>query len=67
MWSAIAAAKVGIPNVDDQAAADLFAYFYSTRFFEKPGDAARGKRLFSDRGCAGCHGLKAELQPGFRR
>ena len=64
MWSAMGAANVRIPNVDDQAAADLFAYFYSTRFFEKPGDAARGKRLFSDRGCAGCHGLKAELLPG---
>ncbi len=64
MWSAMGAANVRLPDVDDQAAADLFAYFYSTRFFERPGDAARGKRLFSDRGCAGCHGLKAELLPG---
>ena len=46
MWSAMGAANVRIPDVDEQAAADLFAYFYSTRFFEKPGDAARGKRCF---------------------
>jgi mono/diheme cytochrome c family protein len=64
MWSAMGAANVRIPDVGEQAAADLFAYFYAARFFEKPGDAARGKRLFADRGCAGCHGLTAELRPG---
>ena len=65
MWSAMQAANVPRPNVDEQAADDLFAYFYSTRFFEKPGDAARGKRLFTARGCAGCHGLTAEIQSGI--
>jgi mono/diheme cytochrome c family protein len=65
MWSAMQAANVSRPNIDEQAAADLFAYFYSTRFFERPGDAARGKRLFTDRGCAGCHGLTAQVQPGI--
>ena len=34
-------------DLNEQAAADLFAYFYSARFFEMPGDAARGKRAFS--------------------
>ncbi len=65
MWSAMDAASVRRPNVDEQSAADLFAYFYSTRFFEMPGDAARGKRVFTERGCAGCHGLTAEVQPGI--
>jgi mono/diheme cytochrome c family protein len=65
MWSAMQAANVPRPNVDEQSAADLFAYFYSTRFFEKPGDAARGKRLFTERGCADCHGLTAEVKPGI--
>jgi mono/diheme cytochrome c family protein len=64
MWSAMGAANIRRPNVDEQSAADLFAYFYSTRFFEKPGDAARGKRVFTERGCAGCHGLTVEVQPG---
>ncbi len=53
-----------MPRVDESAAADLFAFFYSTRFFEKPGDAARGKRLFAERGCAGCHGIAAEVRAG---
>ncbi len=64
MWNAMGRANVRIPEVGEQAAADLFAYFYSTRFFEKPGDAARGRRLFTERGCASCHGLTAELRAG---
>ncbi len=43
--------------MDEQAAADLFAFFYSTRFFEKPGDATRGKRLFTSLACSRCHGM----------
>ncbi|HLH16053.1 MAG TPA: c-type cytochrome [Bryobacteraceae bacterium] len=65
MWSAIRKAATPPRAMDAQAAADLFAYFYSTRYFEKPGDAARGKRIFNTRGCSGCHGLDQELQPGI--
>jgi mono/diheme cytochrome c family protein len=65
MWSAISARGVHVGDVDEQAAADLFAYFYSMRFFEKPGDAARGKRVFEERGCSKCHGLTQEAQPGI--
>ncbi len=44
--------------MDEQAAADLFAFFYSIRrFFEKPGDATRGKRLFTSLSCSRCHGI----------
>jgi mono/diheme cytochrome c family protein len=64
MWSAMSARGVHAGDVDEQAAADLFAYFYSMRFFEKPGDAARGKRVFDERGCSKCHGLTQEVQPG---
>ena len=41
-------------------------YFYSARFFEKPGDAGRGKRLFTDRACAQCHGLTEPIKPGVK-
>jgi mono/diheme cytochrome c family protein len=64
MWSAMSAREIRAGDLNPQAAADLFAYFYSTRFFEKPGDAARGKRIFETRGCAGCHGLTQEIRPG---
>src|SRR5258708_26697912 len=38
-------------------AADLFAYFYSTRFFDTPGDVARGKITFDAAHCGQCHGI----------
>ena len=57
MWSAMRDRNVQAGDLSDQGADDLFAYFYSARFFDKPGDAARGKRLFSSKHCAECHGL----------
>ncbi len=55
MWTAMRDREIRPGEVNEQSAADLFAYFYSARFFEKPGDAGRGKRLFTERSCAHCH------------
>jgi len=66
MWAAIEGAGIEKPKLSPEAAADLFAFFYSSRFFDKPGDAARGKQVFSARHCADCHGVnesKAENAP----
>jgi cytochrome c2 len=38
---------------------DLFAYFYSQLYFSIPGDAARGKLVFEEKNCAGCHVSKS--------
>lgn len=66
MWGAMRERNLRPGDLNDQAAADLFAYFYSTRMFEKPGDAGRGKQAFSNRGCAACHGLTAVVAPGVK-
>jgi mono/diheme cytochrome c family protein len=58
MWKTINEKAFKVGDVDQQAAADLFAAFYSARYFEMPSDASRGKRLFTTKSCAGCH------QPG---
>lgn len=63
MWASMSQRGIHAGDLNNQAAADLFAYFYSARFFESPGDAARGKRAFTSRGCAGCHGLKESILP----
>lgn len=55
MWSAMAKQGITPPAVTEQDAADLFAFFYSVRYFDTPGDAGRGKRLFSERKCSECH------------
>jgi mono/diheme cytochrome c family protein len=57
MWGETRLRSVARPALDEQQAADLFAFFYSLRFFEEPGDAARGKMLFTSKKCAVCHGL----------
>lgn len=57
MWAMMRRQKLEPPALSPEAAADLFAYFVSARYFEKPGDAARGKRAFTARHCAECHGM----------
>src|SRR4051794_29348575 len=47
MWKAIREKNIKVGDLDQQGAADLFASFYSARYFEMPGDAGRGKRVFS--------------------
>ena len=63
MWASMRERTIRAGDLDEQAAADLFAYFYSARFFERPGDAGRGKRVL-ERGCAPCHGLNSPIEPG---
>jgi mono/diheme cytochrome c family protein len=58
--------NIPLPVMDEQAAADLFAFFYATRFFEEPGDAGRGKRLFTARACANCHGITDSKIPAAK-
>jgi mono/diheme cytochrome c family protein len=57
MWTAMAKENVPIPRVSTDQAADLFAYFYAARYFEKSGEAERGYRVFQEKRCAECHSL----------
>ncbi len=63
MWSAMRERGVQAGDLNEQAAADLLAFFYSSHYFDKPGDAGRGKRLFSSKHCADCHGLTSPVLP----
>ena len=55
MWAAMSKEGIKPPDVTPQQAADLFAFFYSARYFEQPGDAGRGKRIWTEKKCAECH------------
>jgi mono/diheme cytochrome c family protein len=57
MWAAMKNQGITKGQMTPEAAADLFAYFVSARYFERPGDAARGKKLFAAKRCAECHGI----------
>jgi len=66
MWGAIDAAKMEPPKLTPTSAADLFAFFYSARFFDKPGEKTSGEEMFEAKQCSVCHGItesKAEGAP----
>jgi mono/diheme cytochrome c family protein len=63
MWAEMRDRNVRAGELSEQGAADLLAFFYAARFFEKPGDAGRGKAFFSSKHCAECHGLTAAKLP----
>jgi cytochrome c551/c552 len=58
LWNHALAGRAGLADADLSVgqASDLFAYFASRRFFETPGDAGRGKRVFEEKHCSECHG-----------
>jgi mono/diheme cytochrome c family protein len=57
MWDAMRKEKLALPQLSTEQTADLFAYFVSARYFERPGDAGRGKQLFASKRCGDCHGI----------
>ena len=63
MWQTMVQKGIAIPALNQEEAADLYAYFYSVRYFERPGDAARGKAVFATKRCSQCHALRAG-EPG---
>jgi mono/diheme cytochrome c family protein len=57
MWGAMSKQNITTPVINTDQAADLFAYFYAARYFEKLGEAERGKQLFDSKHCSECHSL----------
>jgi hypothetical protein len=47
MWAGMKKQGIVKAELSQESAADLFAYFVSARYFEKPGDAGRGKLAFT--------------------
>jgi mono/diheme cytochrome c family protein len=64
MWAAMRTRGIQQPALSAEQSADLFAYFVSAHYFEALGDAARGKRDFTAKHCAECHGITTSSFPG---
>jgi mono/diheme cytochrome c family protein len=43
------------PRLDAREAGDLIAFLYTLHYFDPPGDATTGRRLFSEKHCVVCH------------
>ena len=39
---------------------DLIAFLYAVNLLDEPGNARRGERLFVEKGCATCHGVRGK-------
>ncbi len=57
MWRGMTQRNLPVPALTTPEINDLYAYFYSLRYFDPPGDAARGKEVFAAKKCSLCHAL----------
>jgi mono/diheme cytochrome c family protein len=57
MWNVMRGQDIPIPALDEAQMRDIYAYFYALRYFDPPGDAARGKNVFTAKHCYRCHSL----------
>jgi mono/diheme cytochrome c family protein len=64
MWGAMKNKGIVKSQMTADTAGDLFAYFVSARYFDRPGDAGRGKHAFAVRHCANCHGITNNIEGG---
>ncbi|HEV3330207.1 MAG TPA: c-type cytochrome [Bryobacteraceae bacterium] len=64
MWPAMRKQGIVKGTLSPESAADLFAYFVSARYFERSGDAGRGKQVFAAKHCADCHGVTTSAAAG---
>lgn len=59
-----------LPKIEGEEIADVSAFLASLRFVETSGSALVGEKVFSERGCAVCHGAGGEggpLAPPLRK
>jgi len=60
MLEQVRAARMTPPTLQGNEIADVLQFLISLRYFEPSGSAFLGARVFTERGCALCHGSKAE-------
>ncbi|MBZ5630419.1 MAG: c-type cytochrome [Acidobacteriia bacterium] len=60
MWEKMRIEGVAPPKFAETDMANLFAFLYSVRSLDEPGDAERGRRLLQEKRCLECHGVGTE-------
>ena len=63
MWDKMRARQVPAVKFAGNEMADIIAYLYFINYFDKPGDAAHGQTLFTQKGCARCHAVTPGAAP----
>lgn len=57
MWQRMSTNKIPYPELSSQEMTHLFAFLYTARYVDEPGNVDTGQRLFMTKGCARCHNL----------
>jgi cytochrome c2 len=57
MWQEMQRKAIPIPKFTGEEMADIIAYLYLINYYDKPGDPARGEKLFAQKTCDACHHL----------
>ncbi len=57
MWDQMRLEAIAPPKFDEKDMGNLFAFLYSVRSLDEPGDAERGRALLSQKHCLDCHHL----------
>jgi cytochrome c2 len=64
MWDQMRSRSIQNSPLSKAEAVDLFAYFWSLRYFDPRGEAIRGKRVFLGKKCDTCHAMTPEGAAG---
>ena len=57
MWERMRMERLAAPKFSESEVANLFAFLYSVRSLDEPGDPERGRRLLSEKRCLNCHAV----------
>ena len=57
MWERMRSEKVTYPDLCNEEMAHLFAFLYTARYVDEPGDELKGRALFEKKGCVRCHSI----------
>ncbi len=56
MWAKMAERGIEVPSLSTSEMSDVISYLYFFQFIDAPGDPRRGRAIFKDKRCGGCHG-----------
>lgn len=57
MWEQMRAEKLRYPALSQEEMTHLFAFLYTARYVDEPGDKERGQQLLMKKGCTRCHSV----------
>jgi len=58
MWEKMRIEHLPVPRFEPAEMTDLFAFLFSIRSFDEPGDPELGRQVLASKGCTRCHAIR---------